>query len=161
MTPYQSLLGTLQAHGITPRNTHPHKAEIVCQCRCDCPSCGGHSLPLEIAETQDAAVLLHCHAGCSFDAVVQALGLQVSDLFPQRDPVRERTAGSPGPIQHWTSAMAAADAALALADHAYAGDREALGAQRSELIRLRTEIKAALRAGVAIARAAGRRARQC
>lgn len=161
MTPYQLLLGALQARGVAPRNTHPHKAEILRQCRCDCPSCGGHSLPLEIAETRDAAVLLHCHAGCSFDAVVQALGLQASDLFPQRDPVRERAAGSQSPIQHWTSAMAAADAALALADHAYAGDREALGAQRSELIRLRTEIKAALRADVAVVCTTGRGARQC
>lgn len=161
MTPYQILLRTLQARGIAPRNTHPHKAEIVRQCRCDCPSCGGHALPLEIAETQDAAVLLHCHAGCSFDAIVQALGVQVRDLFPQRDPVRERAAGSQGPIQHWTGAIAAADAALALADRAYAGDREALGAQRSELIRLRTEIKAALRADVEVVRATGRRARQC
>jgi hypothetical protein len=29
-------------------------------------------------------VLIHCHAGCSVHEVVAALGIELSDLFPQR-----------------------------------------------------------------------------
>ncbi len=29
---------------------------------------------------------MHCHAGCDTEAVLSALGLQFSDLFPQRLP---------------------------------------------------------------------------
>ena len=33
------------------------------------------------ASVDDGRVLLHCHAGCSFEAVIGALGLTPADLF--------------------------------------------------------------------------------
>jgi 5S rRNA maturation endonuclease (ribonuclease M5) len=39
---------------------------------------------LDIATGNDGRVLLHCHAGCSPESVVSALGLAMADLFPSR-----------------------------------------------------------------------------
>lgn len=45
---------------------------------------GDRSRGLSIREGDDGRVLVHCHAGCPVDEVVAALGLELSDLFPQR-----------------------------------------------------------------------------
>lgn len=55
------------------------------QWRASCPSCGGSSRDkLSIAEGDGGRVLLHCFAGCDAAAVVQAAGLSLGDLFPER-----------------------------------------------------------------------------
>ncbi len=41
---------------------------------------------LSIAETADGRVLLHDFGGCSALAVLEAIGLDFADLFPERDP---------------------------------------------------------------------------
>jgi len=51
-----------------------------------CPAHEDHTASLSVAEGRDEAVLLHCHAGCSVDAVVAAAGLSMSDLFPATEP---------------------------------------------------------------------------
>ena len=50
-----------------------------------CPAHDDKSPSLVIRENTDGAVLLHCFAGCSVGAVVAALGLELSDLFPPRE----------------------------------------------------------------------------
>jgi hypothetical protein len=45
---------------------------------------GDRSRGLSIREGDDGRVLVHCHAGCAVHEVVAALGLELSDLFPQR-----------------------------------------------------------------------------
>lgn len=45
---------------------------------------------LSVREAADGKVLLRCFAGCSFNAIVSALGLQPADLFPTRDPKEEQ-----------------------------------------------------------------------
>jgi putative DNA primase/helicase len=45
-----------------------------------CPAHADRDPSLSIAE-KDGKVLVHCHAGCSTDAIVQAVGLTMSDLF--------------------------------------------------------------------------------
>ena len=45
---------------------------------------GDRSRGLSIREGDDGRVLVHCHAGCPVHEVVAALGLELSDLFPQR-----------------------------------------------------------------------------
>ena len=47
-----------------------------------CPSHADRSLSLSIRELADGRVLLNCFAGCGGANVVEALGLQWSDLFP-------------------------------------------------------------------------------
>ena len=49
-----------------------------------CPAHEDKSPSLSIRETEDGKTLLHCFAGCSVHEVVDALGLELSDLFPQR-----------------------------------------------------------------------------
>lgn len=49
-----------------------------------CPAHEDRSPSLAVKETDDGRVLLHCFGGCSVDAVVGALGLDLSDLFPPR-----------------------------------------------------------------------------
>lgn len=53
--------------------------------RARCPSCGGRRRDtVSIAIGNDGRVLLHCFGGCDAAAVVQAAGLQLGDLFPER-----------------------------------------------------------------------------
>lgn len=40
---------------------------------------------LSISEGADGRVLVHCHAGCTVEAVVMALGLEMRDLFADRE----------------------------------------------------------------------------
>jgi hypothetical protein len=49
-----------------------------------CPAHEDRSPSLSIRELDDGRVLLHDFGGCSFDAVVGALGIAMSELFPSR-----------------------------------------------------------------------------
>jgi hypothetical protein len=51
-----------------------------------CPSHLDGTPSLSIKEESDGKILIHCHAGCSAEQVVSAVGLEISDLFPRRDP---------------------------------------------------------------------------
>ena len=47
-----------------------------------CPAHHDKSPSLSVREGKDGRVLLYCHAGCSIDEIVRALGLTLADLFP-------------------------------------------------------------------------------
>src|SRR5215813_9276107 len=47
-----------------------------------CPAHDDHDASLSIAEATDGKALVNCHAGCSIEDVVAAVGLKVADLFP-------------------------------------------------------------------------------
>lgn len=47
-----------------------------------CPAHSDKTPSLSISEASDGKVLLHCHSGCSPEAVLDAVGLEWSDLFP-------------------------------------------------------------------------------
>jgi hypothetical protein len=49
-----------------------------------CPAHDDKTPSLSIAEGGDGRVLLHCHAGCSTEAVIEACGLDYTDLFEQK-----------------------------------------------------------------------------
>jgi hypothetical protein len=52
--------------------------------RADCP-CGHDSRgSLSITEGDDGRVLLHCFSGCAAEDVLSAVGLSLSDLYPER-----------------------------------------------------------------------------
>lgn len=51
-----------------------------------CPAHGGKKQNLTIRETPEGAVLIHCFAGCNVVDVVAAMALDMSDLFPPREP---------------------------------------------------------------------------
>lgn len=49
-----------------------------------CPAHEDKSPSLSIKVTEDGKTLLHCYAGCSVESVVSALGISMSDLFPDQ-----------------------------------------------------------------------------
>ena len=50
-----------------------------------CPAHGDDNPSLSIARGEDGRWLVHCHAGCSAEAVVSAVGLKMADLMPSND----------------------------------------------------------------------------
>lgn len=49
-----------------------------------CPAHDDSNNSLSVAEGDEGKVLVHCHAGCSFDAIVQATGLKPADFHGTR-----------------------------------------------------------------------------
>ena len=60
-----------------------------------CPAHADKSPSLSIKETADGRILLHCHAGCTAEAVVASIGLKLSDLYPATNTTR-RPPPAPG-----------------------------------------------------------------
>lgn len=46
-----------------------------------CPAHDDRRASLSVGRGDDGRALLHCHAGCSVDAIVMAVGLEMTDLF--------------------------------------------------------------------------------
>lgn len=63
-----------------------------------CPAHLDKSPSLAISETSDGVVLIKCWAGCSANDVVQAIGLQLRDLFPGN--TKRRRGPSKAAIEH-------------------------------------------------------------
>jgi putative DNA primase/helicase len=53
-----------------------------------CPAHNDSVNSLSVGEGDDGRALLHCHAGCSFEDVVAALGITVRSLFTKRKGTR-------------------------------------------------------------------------
>ena len=52
--------------------------------RARCPACGGSTAKFSVTESDTGAVLAHCFGGCVPADVLAAVGLRLSDLFPER-----------------------------------------------------------------------------
>ncbi len=74
-----------------------------------CPAHDDRTPSLSIAQGDDGRVLLKCHAGCTHQAIVAALGIEERELFP---PTAAAATPSrpPRPPREFESAKAAADA---------------------------------------------------
>lgn len=48
-----------------------------------CPAHEDHSPSLALRELDDGRVLVHCFAGCTVYEIVNAVGLELADLFPR------------------------------------------------------------------------------
>ena len=71
-TPLKDVL--LRLRGVKPSG----EGWIAC-----CPAHPDTHASMSIAQGQDGRVLLHCHTGCSPEAVADAVGLTLRDLFPK------------------------------------------------------------------------------
>ena len=49
---------------------------------CKCPAHDTNHDSLAIGVNRDGRYLVHCHAGCSADDIMAAVGLSVADLYP-------------------------------------------------------------------------------
>lgn len=56
-----------------------------------CPAHEDKRNSLSVGVGQDEKVILKCHAGCTTEAIVNAIGLVMTDLFPVREPPSERS----------------------------------------------------------------------
>lgn len=107
----QKILGRLDKVRRTPRG---YKAS--------CPAHHDPNPSLDLEEAGDGRVLAHCHAGCDIEDVVAALGLTMSDLFPD-DGRKHTPSASYGP-SNGTGYRAATDGT----SHTTTGARPTLAA---------------------------------
>jgi hypothetical protein len=63
------------------RGCDPHGPERQFQARC--PAHEDRVASLSVGLGDDGRVLMYCHAGCSFERILEALNLTWSDLYPQ------------------------------------------------------------------------------
>ena len=68
-----------------------------------CPAHNDRSPSLSIRETEDGTILVKCFAGCGAADVVAAIGMELSDLFPEK-PTHHARPKRPG---HWHAAREA------------------------------------------------------
>jgi hypothetical protein len=54
-----------------------------------CPAHNDKGPSLAIRENEDGRILIHCFAGCETLSVVQALGMDMTDLFPPDEKRRD------------------------------------------------------------------------
>ena len=75
MKPIDVVLDRLKREGFDPRKNGT--GWKVC-----CPAHDDQNPSLKVSEADDGKVLLHCYAGCSFDAIIGALKIDQTELFP-------------------------------------------------------------------------------
>jgi hypothetical protein len=75
--PLDRVIAALEAHGSNPRASGPRSYKARC------PAHDDHDPSLSVTEGDDGTVLVKCHVGCTADAIVQALDLEMRDLFPR------------------------------------------------------------------------------
>ena len=63
---------------------------------CCCPAHGDSNPSLSVDEGEDGRILVKCHAGCETSAVVDAMGLKMSDLMPERPGEKNGASAAPG-----------------------------------------------------------------
>jgi hypothetical protein len=77
--------------------------------QCRCPAHNDGTASLSISEGADGRTLLHCHAGCTPQAICTARGLTLADLFPPRatvaPPAKPRIAAT-GENSNWQKCVA-------------------------------------------------------
>ena len=50
-----------------------------------CPAHDDDNNSLSVSEAKDGKILIRCFAGCTFQRIVDALGLKASDFFPRKE----------------------------------------------------------------------------
>ena len=78
ITPLEQFENALRTQG-SRRSERRRGAER----RWNCPAHDDRDPSLDVRESDDGSVLLTCRAGCTSEAVVAAVGLKMSDLFPR------------------------------------------------------------------------------
>lgn len=51
---------------------------------CSCPAHDDRNASMTLRETDDGMILMHCFAGCDTESILSAMGMQFSDLYPER-----------------------------------------------------------------------------
>lgn len=75
--------------------------------RTKCPVCNGHGWPLSLAENGDGLLLINCFAGCNRESILASIGLDWSQVLPDKPGWHRKKGISP---DKWGSLMSAVDA---------------------------------------------------
>lgn len=148
MSQYDTFTAVL-ARATGPIRALPPVPGTIRRCRTYCPSHQaegprqGRTRSLSVAETDQGATVLHCHAGCSAAEVVSAVGLSLASLFPPRSS----TSGAPVRASWW-GVMAPLDEARCLIARVKAGDERAIASLSCAISDARSAALSALRAPV-------------
>lgn len=120
-----------------------------------CPSHQDNRASLAIGTGAEGRVLLHCHAGCSAEAVVAELGLKLSDLFngPSATAGRRKAAPPPRPPPPPSQKPPPVDCA-AEAEQFVQAMTPALAAELADLLGIPVDVLAELSVGWCAARSA-------
>lgn len=93
--PVDNLISNLEGRNLTVRRAGDGWAA-------QCPAHDDRNASLSISVGDDGRALLCCHAGCSTDDILRALGLDLRDLFPEREhtetPARRSPARKAAPL---------------------------------------------------------------
>jgi putative DNA primase/helicase len=65
-----------------------------------CPAHEDRHASLAIGEGDDGRVLVNCHAGCTAEQIVAAMGIAMRDLFPDRGRGGVHSPRTPATVQH-------------------------------------------------------------
>jgi hypothetical protein len=82
VTPIETLLAKLSGVKKTSNGWLAH-----------CPAHDDQKASLSLAQDNDGAALVKCHAGCDTSAVLTAVGLELRDLFPPKDGATPKSNG--------------------------------------------------------------------
>lgn len=89
----------MELREILSRLTLSHGPNSSGEYMCKCPAHDDRTASLSVREGDGGKILLHCMAGCSTAAVLERMGLKLSDLFPQDSrkgkPDRKPAAAAP------------------------------------------------------------------
>jgi len=80
-SPLGRVLDRLKSHGCHPRRG---RGQWIAFCPAHEADGARHRPSLSITEGADGRALVHCHAGCTTEAIVAALALRMPDLMPPR-----------------------------------------------------------------------------
>lgn len=83
--PFEKVIAALESAGCNPKRSGK-------QWSARCPAHEDRNPSLSVSVGDDGRALVHCHAGCSAQNIVQALGLKMTDIMPERQPKKKSAA---------------------------------------------------------------------
>jgi hypothetical protein len=95
-TPVERVIAALTVRGCNPRGAPPKEVSASCPVTAAHTN-GDKKQSLTVGESPEGKALIFCHAGCTTPQVAEALGLRMSDLFPDKAPKQ----GDTGPAGRW------------------------------------------------------------
>jgi len=75
INPIERVVDALKAHGCQPISSCNGWEAL-------CPAHEDHNPSLSVGQGSNGRVLVCCHAGCTAEEIVEAVGLRMSDLMP-------------------------------------------------------------------------------
>lgn len=112
-----------------------------------CPAHDDKAPSLSVRGLDDGRILVHCFSGCAVQEVVTAIGLDISDLFPQRAIPHAKAERRPFPATDILRAVAFEALVVATSGASLLAGQSFTEADRERLMLAVSRIQSALTAG--------------